>query len=113
MSLALCPTAPADVLLHHLLQHVDLIGRGSPMRGASRKAYLLVTIDESTFNRLCDWDTADDEDGHADEPDLPTDTEGAHEALAAEPPLTISEAKRRPAASLGIDISSIKIMIDT
>lgn len=56
---------------------------------------------------------ADDEDGRADEPDLPTDPEGAQEALAAEPPLTISEAKRRLAASLGIDISSIKIMIET
>jgi transcriptional regulator with XRE-family HTH domain len=56
---------------------------------------------------------ADAEDGRPDEPDLPTDTEGAQEALAAEPPLTISEAKRRLAASLGIDISSIKIMIET
>ncbi len=54
----------ADVMLHHLLQNVDLIGRGSPVRGQGRKAYLLVTIDEATFNRLCEWDTADDEDGH-------------------------------------------------
>ena len=57
-------TPAADVLLHHLLQNVDLVGRGAPVRGQGRKAYLLVTIDETTFDRLCEWDPADEEDGH-------------------------------------------------
>ena len=64
MKLLTISKAPTDVLLHHLLQNVDLIGRGSPVRGQGRKAYLLVTIDETTFDRLCEWDPADEEDGH-------------------------------------------------
>jgi hypothetical protein len=86
---------------------VQLVGAGA---GLEFKPIAEIPID---MNTILNSGGADDEDDvRLDEVEAPVEREAAASTSVAEAPLTIAEAKRRLAATLGVDISAIKITIE-
>lgn len=88
-------------------QPVTLVGAGA---GLEFKPIASVPIDMAAILSGGEPDETDDagaEDGESSEK-----KEAAGPVSGEEPPLTIPEAKRRLAATLGVDISAIKITIE-
>lgn len=85
---------------------VSLVGAGA---GLEFKPIATIPIDAAAV--MSEGEPDDEDEIRSEGPDVATEMEAAQPAIA-EAPLTINEAKRRLAATLGVDISAIKIMIE-
>jgi hypothetical protein len=77
--LPLPPGAEARALLHHLLEHGDIVGRDTAVR-----TVIQLAVDDWALERLLtfDADAADLEDGVDEEPDADDEDDGPPVALA-------------------------------
>lgn len=86
---------------------VTLVGAGA---GLEFKPIKTIPIDMSAM--LSGGEADDEDDSRAEDTEERTEKATAQVASVEETPLTIAEAKRRLAATLGVDISAIKITIE-
>ena len=95
--LPLPPGAEARALLHHLLEHGDMVGRDSAGR-----TMIQLAVDDWTFDRLMafDADAAELEDGADAEPDADDEEDGLPVLIELVRPKTV---ERRRAVSGCVD----------
>ena len=94
--LPLPPGAEARALVHHLLEHGDIVGRDTAGR-----TIIQLAVDDWALERLMtfDADSADLEDGRDDEPDADDEEHGPPVAVELVRPKVI--ARGRPSHAAG------------